>query len=231
MKILFLFFAALNIAFFLWQFSSIPSTSDAQKQLAQNDQVPTLVLLREAEAAKNTANTEIKNTQTAMLDSAPNRDKKYTACYSLGPIEQTTLLKSVVSQLQQLQVDIIQRKETRQVVLGHWVFLPSFPTWQDARKKVTELEEKGINDIFILGRGEMKNAISLGLFKKEESAKRRLAQLTKLGIKPHVETQQTTKEITWLDINTESEDQTVPATLAGIVKDNSELQVESRSCK
>jgi len=229
MKIIFLFFAALNIAFFLWQ-STIagPSTGGAKKQLVQDDRVQTLLLLSEAEAAKNG---KPKDTLTAMLESAPSKGKKYAACYSLGPFEKFPQLKSVSGQLQELDADISQRKESEQVVLGHWVFLPSFPSWQDARKKVQELEQKGIKDIFILGRGEMKNAVSLGLFKHESSAERRLAQLKKIGIKPNVETQQTTKEIIWLDINVESANQSVPATLANIVKDNSDLQVINRSCK
>ncbi len=229
MKIIFLFFAALNIAFFLWQSTTTgSSTGGAKKHLVQDDRVTTLVLLREANAAKNV---EPKDTLTAMLESAPSKNKKYAACYSLGPFEQFQQLKSVSGQLQDLDVDLRQRKETEQVVLGHWVFLPSFPSWQDARKKVQELEDKGIKDIFILGRGEMKNAVSLGLFKKEESAERRLAQLRKIGIKPNVETQQTTKELIWLDINVESADQSVPAKLTDIVKENSDLQVINRSCK
>jgi hypothetical protein len=230
MKIIFLFFAALNIAFFLWQSTTMGSSSvgSAKKQLVQDDRVPTLVLLREAEAIENG---KPKDTLTAMLESAPSKDKKYAACYRLGPFEQFQQLKSVTSQLHKLGADISQRKETEEVVLGHWVFLPSFPSWQDARKKVQELEEKGIKDIFILGRGEMKNAVSLGLFKHEASAKRRLAQLKKIGIKPRVETQQTTTELIWLDINVESNDQSVPAALTEIVKGNSDLQVINRSCK
>ena len=186
------------------------------------------MLLREDQAQKNG---ESKNTQTAMLESPVNKNKKYTACYSLGPFDEAAQLRSVASQLQDLGADVSQRKETQQIVLGHWVFLPSFPSWQDARKKVAELEKKGIKDIFILGRGEMKNAVSLGLFKNEDSAKRRVANLVKLGITPNVETQQTSKELTWLDINVESDDQTIPSTLTTIVKGNSALQVESRSCK
>lgn len=229
MRVIFLFFAALNIAFFLWQSTTMgSSTGGGKKQLVQDDRVATLVLLREAEAAKNGKS---KDTLTAMLESAPSKSKKYAACYSLGPFEQFAQLKSVSGQLQDLDADISQRKETEEVVLGHWVFLPSFPSWQDARKKVQELEDKGIKDVFILGRGEMKNSVSLGLFKHEESAKRRLAQLKKIGITPHVETQQTNKELVWLDINVESADQTVPATLAEIVKDHSSLQVINRSCK
>jgi hypothetical protein len=228
MKTVFLFFAALNIAFFLWQSTSMGSSSGgAKRHLAQNENVPTLVLLNEAEANKNS---DSQPTQTAMLASPPAQDKKYAACYSLGPFDQISFIKSTTSQLHQLGADIIQRKETEEVVLGHWVFLPSFPSWQDARKKVAELEEKGIKDIFILGRGEMKNAVSLGLFKKQESADRRLAQLKKIGITPHVETQQTNKEYVWLDINVETKDAEVKSLLKTLADTNSELQMQTRSC-
>ncbi|MCG6971416.1 MAG: hypothetical protein LJE85_16745, partial [Gammaproteobacteria bacterium] len=76
MKTVFLFFAALNIAFFLWQSTTMGSSSGgAKRHLVQNDNVPTLVLLREDQAAKK------GETQTAMLESPPARDKKYVACY------------------------------------------------------------------------------------------------------------------------------------------------------
>jgi len=228
MKIIFLFFTALNIAFFLWQSSSSGTSPGAVKgQLVQDQRVPTLVLLREAEAAKNSDSQKV---QTAITETPKKAGKKYQACYSVGPFDQLTLIKSVSNQMQELGADLSQRKETRQVVLGHWVFLPSFPTWQDARKKVTELEAKGIKDIFILGRGEMKNAISLGLFKQEESAKRRLANLKKIGVEPSVETQQTNKEFIWLDVYADSNEQQVRSVLEAVVGGDGELQLQTRDC-
>ena len=74
MKIIFLFFAALNIAFFLWQSTTMGSSTGGKKrQLVQDNRVPTLVLLREAQAAKNG---ESKDTLTAMLESGKNKKNK-----------------------------------------------------------------------------------------------------------------------------------------------------------
>jgi hypothetical protein len=240
MKTVFLFFAALNIAFFLWQSSTIGSITGGgtKKQLAQDHSVATLVLLREAQAIKkgsgsNTSKTE--DTQTALLDASTEKNvsagKKYAVCYQLGPFDEPKQLTSVTNQLQSLGADTFQRKETRQIVLGHWVFLPSFPSWQDAKKKVTELEKKGITDIFILGRGEMKNSVSLGLFKNEDSAKRRVAHLGKLGVKPRVETQQTTKEVIWLDINVLSDKEKARNVLDDIAKADNDLKLKTRACQ
>ena len=248
MKSLFLFFAAINVIFFLWQYSTLEPVVSGRsaKRLAQDENVATLVLLREAKTIGGAANVangtpqatfapesdEQQNTQTAMQESAPAKaNKNYIACYTFGPFEEYLQLKSVTSQLRELNADTIQRKESQQVVLGHWVYLPSFPSWQDAHKKVTELEDKGIKDLFILGRGDQKNAISLGLFKNEDGAKRRIATLRKLGIKPSVEVQETSKEIVWLDINVESDKDKVENTLKSFSVVNKTLQMERRKCK
>ncbi len=74
MKIIFLFFAALNIAFFLWQSSSTGTSPGALKgQLVQDQRVPTLVLLREAEAAKNGDSQKV---QTAIAETPKKTGKK-----------------------------------------------------------------------------------------------------------------------------------------------------------
>jgi len=244
MKTLFLSFAAMNVIFFLWQYSTLEPvvSSRSAKRLAQDENVATLVLLREAKAISGTGKGAAgssepdngttggeDNTQTAMLESAPN--KNYSACYTFGPFEEYLQLKSVTSQLRDLNADVIQRKETKQVVLGHWVYLPSFPTWDDAHKKVTELKDNGIKDIFILARGDLKNAVSLGLFKNEDGAKRRVATLRKLGVKPNVDIQETSKEIVWLDVNIENQKQKVETTLKSFSVVNSALKMQNRKCK
>jgi hypothetical protein len=244
MRTVFLFFASLNVIFFLWQYSTLAPvvSSRSAKKLAQDEGVATLVLLREAKAIGAAGNVAVgtpekkdnsdslESVQTAMLEK-PVVKKQYTACYTFGPFEEYLQLKSVTSQLSDLDADTIQRKEVQQVVLGHWVYLPSFPTWQDAHKKVTELEDKGVKDIFILGRGDMKNAVSLGLFKNEDGAKRRIATLRKLGIKPNVEVQETNKEIVWLDINVVTQKQKVETTLKSFTVVNNTLKIQNRKCK
>lgn len=51
----------------------------------------------------------------------------------------------------------------------HWVVLPAFASREAAQKKVVELLSKKI-DAFVIGEGDMRNAISLGLFDRIESA-------------------------------------------------------------
>ncbi len=51
----------------------------------------------------------------------------------------------------------------------HWVVLPVFVSREAAQKKVVELLSKKI-DAFVIGEGDMRNAISLGLFDRIESA-------------------------------------------------------------
>jgi hypothetical protein len=239
MKTVFLFFAALNVIFFLWQYSTMGAMihGGSVKKLVQDKSVPTLVLLGEPKAGgkSNGKNDHKKNTQTAMVESHPGKPaaakKNYIACYTFGPFEEYLQLKSVTNQLRALDADVIQRKETKQEVLGHWVYLPSFPDWDAAHKKVTELEDKGIKDIFILGRGDLKNAVSLGLFKNEDGAKRRVARLRKLGVKPKVDVQETSKELVWLDINIDSEKEKVETTLKSFNVVNKALKVRNRKCK
>lgn len=51
----------------------------------------------------------------------------------------------------------------------NWVYLPAFPSRDEALKVLRELQSRGV-DSFIVGEGEDENAISLGYFTSEESA-------------------------------------------------------------
>nr|VFJ97509.1 MAG: hypothetical protein BECKH772A_GA0070896_101219 [Candidatus Kentron sp. H]VFJ98251.1 MAG: hypothetical protein BECKH772B_GA0070898_101299 [Candidatus Kentron sp. H]VFK03258.1 MAG: hypothetical protein BECKH772C_GA0070978_101219 [Candidatus Kentron sp. H] len=48
------------------------------------------------------------------------------------------------------------------------------------------MKKTGVKDIFILPRGNMSNAISLGVFSKRSSMKKRLDELRKKGYTPTV---------------------------------------------
>jgi hypothetical protein len=152
-------------------------------------------------------------------------------CYSLGPFENEVDLESISTKMLNLGVIAEHRKETAQVTLGYWVYLPSFPSWQDARKKVQELEEKGIKDLFIQGSGKMKNAISLGLFKSEEGANQRLAQMKEIGVKPIVETQYKAVERYWIDIGVESGKKQVISSIEAISKGLTTVDLLVRKCE
>lgn len=67
---------------------------------------------------------------------------------------------------------------------GYWVYLPPAKTHAGKVKRIRQLKEQGIEDYFVVQEaGRWMNAISLGVFKTEEAAKKYLAELNKKGIK------------------------------------------------
>ena len=76
---------------------------------------------------------------------------------------------------------------SRETVRDHRVYLPPFESRSSARAKMRELQEKGVRDIAVLLSGDLKNAVSLGIYASEANAKRRTAQLEALGYTPVLE--------------------------------------------
>lgn len=76
------------------------------------------------------------------------------------------------------------RKTVQAQDVTSWlVNIPPQPNREAAERKVAELRNLGVSDLFIMnGDSPMKNAISLGAFKTESGAQTLLAQLNKQGV-------------------------------------------------
>ncbi|MBI1905503.1 MAG: SPOR domain-containing protein [Rhodocyclales bacterium] len=70
-------------------------------------------------------------------------------------------------------------RETVEPANTWWVRIPPFDSRQRAEKRMRELKELGLTDLFVVREpGPNQNAISLGLFRTESSARQHLADLT-----------------------------------------------------
>lgn len=78
-----------------------------------------------------------------------------------------------------------------------WVYLEA-DSDTAARRKVADLEQKGVKDYLIIQRDGIKNAISLGLFSSQDSVNKRLAEISRQGYKPIVVPRIETTELYWL---------------------------------
>ena len=77
---------------------------------------------------------------------------------------------------------VSQRIETREQ--GYWVYISPSKKRSEADKKIAQLKQRGITDYFlVMEEGKWKYAISLGIFKTEDGAKRRLEALRNKGIR------------------------------------------------
>ena len=67
---------------------------------------------------------------------------------------------------------------------GWWVMVPPLANKAEADKKVGELKELGVSDLFVVhDAGPNQNAISLGIFSSEKGGQEHLARLKAKGVK------------------------------------------------
>jgi len=237
MKGLFLFFAALNVAFFIWQFSASGSSNSAAQLNALPPNVKRLVLLNDGkkppkEKPAKKPKQEKKTQAAKKIKTASSRTSgKAEICYSLGPFETTKQARPISAKLRDLGAKTKIESQKRRVSSGYWVYITKFSTWADARKKVMELEDLGMTDIFIMGRGRMKNAVSLGLYKDKSAADARVGELKRMRVKASVETQFTLAEEQWIDINVRGSNKKVINSIQTIARGLTVLKLKDRTCK
>jgi len=176
-----------NISFFAWHYQAV----DRDEQRAQTEQqnssdgAVSLVMLKEAKI-KPELQVEVKS-------DGPQ-------CHSLGPFKKRKQAEQVKNRLQEDGVLLSFRMSNESKRKGYWVYLSPLADHEAARKKARTLKKKhGIKDIFIVGTGEKKNGISLGVFSKFELAYRRQSEIRNLGYDAQLtDVKLPTKEF-WLD--------------------------------
>ncbi|MCJ7556105.1 MAG: SPOR domain-containing protein [Gammaproteobacteria bacterium] len=103
------------------------------------------------------------------------------ACATLGPFADKTQAETAIggSGLSEFQPVL---REVSSVRTTYWVYLPPFRDRQSANRALRTLSEIGINDAYVVGDGEDRNAIALGLYSDQERATRRADQVKALGV-------------------------------------------------
>jgi hypothetical protein len=66
--------------------------------------------------------------------------------------------------------------------LRHWVIFPPLPSREAAIAKLAGLSAAGIQDAFVVKSGAWDNALSLGLYAREEAARRRVREVEDKGV-------------------------------------------------
>ena len=77
--------------------------------------------------------------------------------------------------------EIKVRQEEREAVKNHHVYIPPLANRAEAAQMADELRSRGVNDIWIISKGERANGISLGVFRNERYMRRRVAEIRALG--------------------------------------------------
>ena len=119
-------------------------------------------------------------------------------CLSVGPFASIVARDRVRDWLRDYVAQIDTRTESTRERRFFWVYLE--PTSdQEARARMDALQRRGVTDTLLIGRGDLRNAISLGLFRSQDSVNRRLAEMNEKGFRPVVVPQFETRETFWVD--------------------------------
>lgn len=171
-----------NIGFFAWNWRTA-TPMDKIIQYDESDGATKLLLLKE-QANKEHA------------DKLPIT--KTSECFSVGPFAGKTETSAAQKKLAKWRIDT-KLRVVKTTAEGFWVIIPSFETRKMANLQVKKLKELGVKDYFLVTTGSQKNAISLGVFSKSSSAKRRLAEMKTKGVKATITAVDLPKRSYWLD--------------------------------
>lgn len=78
----------------------------------------------------------------------------------------------------------------------HWVLTPKYPDRAAALKALKRFQRQGV-DSFLVTRGDMANAISLGIFQSETAAHHLMRKLKSRGIKARMAPYERTRTVYW----------------------------------
>lgn len=123
-------------------------------------------------------------------------------CYTIGPLEREDDISALSDWFSDQGSQAILRKDERREVVSTWVFLPPLGSREDADARVREMQAANIDDIFVIPRGDMANAISLGLYSQNNTLERRVTQLEERGFTPSVLPRYRTATASWFDVTT-----------------------------
>lgn len=150
---------------------------------------------QEEVVVNNLSNSDESNVEQAELDT--------TYCYHVGPFADSGTL-DVWRKLNEIDADSVnQLNKESQVVSSYLVYYPAAETYAQSRKNVQLLKQKGITDYWLFRKGELKGAISLGLFVKKKGALLLQEKLVKAGLTAEIKERYKTEQLLYAEILTE----------------------------
>ncbi len=120
-------------------------------------------------------------------------------CFRYGPIPDEQMVRGLYDWFRSRNVDAnIQYTEEQQREM-FWIYMAPQQSRESALAIIQDMESKGIGDFRLISRGDLENAISLGLYSSRDSVNNRLKELNEQGYVPVVVPYSNITRIYWLD--------------------------------
>ncbi len=120
-------------------------------------------------------------------------------CLTVGPLDEGEQADQVRGWLEGEGGTAALRVGERRELSLYWIYFPPVSSRGEAVERVGQMRGEGIEDIYIIPRGDMANAISLGVYSRRTSLDRRLAELRAKGYDPSIVPRYRNRKATWID--------------------------------
>ena len=173
MRWLFVLLVLANGFYAVWQLQVRPADSYDETGVEGLGRVSTLVLVDEADPA-------VLESAEAPLAIKRVPEQIADACWFVSIFEEKAQADKAVAAVQAAQLEA--RLETVEVAdrSDYWVHVGPYASRERALAELQQLRADGI-DSFLIGDGELKNAISLGFFSQKASAERLMRKHRDIG--------------------------------------------------
>ena len=222
MRWLFILLLLLNIIYFGWELeretrfqvanaTPVIRVPVSAKRLTLISEMPSPPGLRTAEemrdipgiAAGDAVSSSATNELVAELPDirpADLGDDSSASCFTFGPLPEERQAQGLMDWFRSRGAGTQIRHTDEQRRQLFWIYLAPQESKESAMAMMKELKTRGINDYRLISRGNLENAISLGLFSSQSAVNKRLGELKNKGYKPIVVPYSNLDQIYWLDI-------------------------------
>lgn len=122
------------------------------------------------------------------------------SCFRYGPLLDQDQLESLQKWFTTRQVEAASTFIEEQGRALFWIYLAPQGSREEAMATLQDMQNKGIGDFRLINRGDLQNAISLGLFSSREAVDARLKELKDKGYVPVVVPYANVKRIYSLEV-------------------------------
>ncbi len=151
-------------------------------------------------------------------------------CYVLGPFNSSGAVQDILKRITNSPAILERRWSSPQQRLGYWVHIPPAASSKEARDIVQVLNRAGISDVQLINSGEMRNAISLGIFSSMENARKRRNEVARQGFDVAINEVKIRKRRYWVALRGSGGRPLSGNLLERLIEDTTEAGIEKRPC-
>lgn len=194
MRTLFLLLLAANLAYAAWMMLQPATAPGGRAVAAPEPRYPaTLELVSEHESRQPEATAGVA--AAAALEGEPEPAR----CVRIGPFADETAALHALARVGEWVPDAAPATVQVLVRRNFWVHIPPLASEAEARRVVGELTAQGIDSFVIRDEPELRNGVSLGVFRDAASAERQAARFVGLGHPVAVHEAESTRSIIVLE--------------------------------